>query len=159
MEEREKDPEWVARREKQEAEMQARLAALKAEQELLIADLRRSGRHLNLVSDLMHTADSYPEAIPVLLNHMQRPYSEATREAIVRSLTVREARGVAGPAIIEALRNSQDDGKGYRWALANALTTVATRAERDAIEELIEVEADEDVRERLKRALKAAAKP
>jgi hypothetical protein len=151
-------PEWVAEDQARKKVWAEKAAKIHAEQELLVADLRRVGWQVNLVSDLMHTAESYPEAIPVLLNHFQRLYSEGTKEAIVRSLTVREARGIAGPAIIEALRNSQDNRQGYRWALANALTVVADRANREAIQELIEVEADSDVRERLKRALKTAAK-
>jgi hypothetical protein len=157
--EKEKDPEWVAMRAKQEAEQEARKRRSKEEQALLLADLRRVGYRLETVWNLVNTADSYPEAIPVLLDHIKRPYKDVYREGMARALTVREARGIAGPVIIDVLRNSEDADSQLRWALANALTIVADRADRDAIKALIEMEADSDVNDRLKRALKTAAKP
>lgn len=93
-----------------------------------------------------------------MLNHLKRPYCDRLKEGFARALTVIEARGIAGSAIVEALRDAPDGDRFYRWALANALTNIATRAEREAIKELIESEADADVRDRLKRALKTAAK-
>lgn len=153
-------PEWVAEHEARETEFEALKQRAKEEQALLLADLRRAGYPAKeSVYELANTADSYPDAIPVLLNHLKRPYSDRTKEGIVRALTVREARGIAGPAIIEVLRNSQGSHPTYRWSLANALTVVADRADREAISGLIEVEADDDVRTWLKRALKTAAKP
>lgn len=131
----------------------------RSEQELLLADIRRAGFPLHeSVYELVNTADSYPEVIPVLLDHLGRPYSDRIKEGIARALTVVEARGIAGSSIVRALREALDGDRFYRWALANALTVVADRADREAIQELIEVEADSDVRERLKRALKTAAK-
>ena len=152
-------PEWVAMRSRQDAKARALKEHALTEQELLVADLRRAGYRVKWVWDLVNTAESYPEAISVLLNHLRRPYSEGTKEGIVRALTVREARGIAGQAIIDVLRSSKDAGFLLRGALANALTIVADRADRDAIKGLIEVEVDPDVQTRLKRALKTAAKP
>jgi IS30 family transposase len=43
--------------------------------------------------------------------------------------------------------------------LANTLTTVADRSNRDAIKALLETETNQDVADRLARALKTAAKP
>lgn len=154
-----KNPEWVAMRAKQEEDRKALEEGAMAEQELLTADLRRAGYRVKWVWDLVNTAESYPNAIPVLLNHLKRPYSEGAKEGIVRALTVREARGVAGPAVIDVLCNSAGAGQQLRWALANALTTVADRTDRDAIKALIDVESDPDVKDRLKRALKTAARP
>jgi len=152
-------PEWVAMRAKQDAEHDALRARFRTEEELMVADLRRIGAPVkDSVYNLVNTAASYPNAIPVLLNHLKRPYSDRIKEGIARALSVREARGVAGSAVIEALRDSQSYDRSCRWALANTLTIVATRAEREAIKELIESEVDADVRDRLKRALKTAAK-
>ncbi|AZI37933.1 hypothetical protein NT2_13_00160 [Caenibius tardaugens NBRC 16725] len=156
--ERHQDPEWLAMRAEQEQRRQELETASRAQQELLVADIRRAGYPVEYsVYELVHTADSYPDVIPVLVKHLSLPYSDRIKEGIARALTVVEARGVAGPAIIEALRMAEGD-RFYRWALANALTKVATRNEKNAIEELFEIEADDDVRERLKRALKTAAK-
>lgn len=157
--EREKDPEWVAMRAAQDAEYAARQARHRAEEQPIVADLRSVGYRVNSVYDLVNTADGYPDAVPVLIDHLLRPYGDRIKEGIARALTVREARGVAGPALVEALRDSEGNDRACRWALANALTVAADRADRDAIKALIEAEANDDVRDRLKRALKAAAKP
>jgi len=152
-------PEWVAMRAKQDADQKALEERALTEQELLTADLRRAGYRVKWVWDLVNTAESYPDAIPVLLNHLRRPYSDGIKEGIVRALTVREARGIAGSAMIEMLHETKDAGFLLRAAVANALTVVADRANRDAINALIETETNEDVRTQLKRALKTAAKP
>jgi hypothetical protein len=152
-------PEWVAEQKAREAEQEARKQRSKEEQALLLADLRRVGYRLETVWNLVNTADSYPEAIPVLLDHIKRSYKDVYREGMARALTVREARGVAGPVIIDVLRNAEGAGQQLRWALANALTIVADRTDRDAIKALIDAESDPDVKDRLKRALKTAAKP
>lgn len=153
-------PEWVAEQEAREKVWAANAVKSHAEQELLVADIRRAGYPVReSVWELVNTADSYPEAIPVLLKHLKRPYSDRLKEGIARALSVREARGVAGPSIVKAFDNAQNGDRFYRWALANALTTVAKQSDRDAIKRLIEVEVDDDVRDRLKRALKTAAKP
>lgn len=152
-------PEWVAEHEAREAAALALKLRSQAEQELLLADLRRAGYRLESVWDLVNTAESYPEVIPVLLNHLRRPYGDGVKEGIVRALTLRETRGIAGSAMIEMLHDTPEAGFLLRAAVANALTVVADRADRDAIEALIETETNEDVRIQLKRALKTAAKP
>lgn len=154
----ERDPEWVARRDARENERQAAEQRAIDEQAMLLADLRRVGYRIRWIWDFVNTADSYDEAIPVLVDHLRRPYSDGTREGIARALAVREARGVAGQAITAILC---EDGLGpqLRWALANTLTTIADRNDRKAIQDLIDIETDKDVSDRLKRALKKAAKP
>lgn len=153
------DPEYLAMRIKMDAEHEAAKERGRIEEAMLLADLRRVGYRLESVWDFVNSADSYPEAIPVLLDHLRRPYSDIHREGIARALTVREARGLAGPAMIDLLRDETVTGAQLRWALANALTIVADRADRDGIKALIDVEKSDDVRDRLKRALKTAAKP
>lgn len=155
-----KNPEWVAMEAKREAEYEAARARFRAEEELMVADLRRAGYAVQeSVYELVNTAQSYPDAIPVLLKHLKRPYSDRIKEGIARALTVREARGIAGPAIIEELQQSFDRSPSCRWALASALTIVANRKDEDAIKALIDTETDGDVRDRLIRALKTAGKP
>lgn len=154
-------PEWVAQRDAREAERRAKEERSIEEQALLLADLRRVGYRIRWIWDFVNTADSYPEAIPVLIDHLRRPYSEGTREGIARALAVKEGRGIAGAAVVKVLF---EEGLGHqlRWALANTLTTVADRSNRDDIQKLIDMETatgPNDVRDRLKRALKTAAKP
>jgi hypothetical protein len=154
----EKDPEWVARRDAREAEQRAKEERSIAEQALLLADLRRVGCRIRWIWDFVNSAESYPKAIPILIDHLRRPYKDATREGIARALAVREARGLAGETIIEVLQQ-EGLGKQLRWALANSLTVVADRTNRDAIKAILATEEDKDVAGRLSRALKTAAKP
>jgi hypothetical protein len=153
----ENDPEWVARRDTREAEMRAKEERYLKEEAPLREELHRLGYPVKWVWDFVNTAQSYPDAIPTLIDHLQRPYSDEVREGIARSLAVREARGQAGDAIVAVLQES-GLGDQLRWALANTLTTVANRSNREAIKALLEIETNQDVADRLSRSLKTAAK-
>lgn len=152
-------PEWVAQRDAREAAMRDKEARYLAEEAPLREELHRLGYPVKWVWDFVNAKQNYYlDAIPVLINHLQRPYSDEIREGIARSLAMKEARGVAGAAIVEVLGES-DLGDQLRWALANTLTTVADRSNWDAIKALLEAETNKDVADRLTRALKTAAKP
>lgn len=151
-------PEWVASNQAREAERKLLEEKFIEEEAFLRADLRKAGYRVKWVWDFVNSPDSYPEAVPILLDHLRRPYSDRTREGIARALTVKEARGVAGPVIIDVLRKSDGADPQFRWALANALTVVADRSVREEIKALAAIETTEIVRDRLRRAEKTAAK-
>ena len=146
------DPEWVARRDAREAKRAKAEALFKIEEEPIIADLAASGVEVDDVWDLVNTNASYPAAIPVLLDHLRRSYHVRIREGIIRALTVKEAKGLAGDAILNELRRETDSEN--RWVLANALTVVAERKNAAAIEALLADPTYEDVSERLDAAFK-----
>jgi hypothetical protein len=155
----ESDPGWVARRDAREAEMRAKEARYLKEETPLREELHRLGHPVKWVWDFVNAKENYYlDAIPTLINHLQRPYNDEIREGIARSLAMREARGQAGGVIIAVLDES-GLSRQLRWALANTLTTVADRSNRDAIKALLAREADKGVADRLTRALKTAAKP
>jgi hypothetical protein len=87
----EQDPEFLARREKIDAEV----AALAAERQLacepVVADLRMQGVDVQSVWELYKDPESYPVAIPVLLAHLRRNYSERTLEDIGNALPFKPA--------------------------------------------------------------------
>lgn len=119
-------PEWVDRERKREAEMaeKRRLGAI--EEAPLLADLRRVGYAATSVWDFVNTSQSYPQAVPVLLEHMSRPYSLRVREGILRALAVVEARGEpAATLVLDALKAAQGAHRDIRWAMANALAMIA----------------------------------
>ena len=87
----EKDPEYQAKQAAWELEAAVRLEQDRKEQAELVDDLKAVGIDVTSIRDLVHRYKSYPAAIPVLLRHLKRPYSERTREAIARSLTVPDA--------------------------------------------------------------------
>ena len=81
--------------------------------------------------DLVKTKNPYRSAIPVLLDWLVRtdyPVAEKDvqrfREGIVRSLAVKEARGIAGAALVREFRRVGATS-GYRWAVGNSLEVVA----------------------------------
>ena len=156
MAELQSDPEWVEqdrqRRERHKASVDQLQQEMAPEKAPLMADLGVAGYRLNSVWDLVNTSDSYPEAIPVLLKHLPVTTHPVLRQGIGRALAVVEAEGLAGPALLAELRRERD--AETRWVFANTLTIVATRAEREALRELVADPAYEDVRERLSQALK-----
>lgn len=152
-------PEWVARRDMREAEMRAKEERYLKEETPLREDLHRLGYPVKWVWDFVNAKqNNYLGAIPTLIDHLQRPYNDEIREGIARSLAMKEARGMAGSAIVRVLAEN-GLGDQLRWALANTLAIVADRSNRNAIEALLEKEANKDVADRLAVALKTAAKP
>lgn len=152
----ESDPEWVEQNRQREEKKAAAEAQFGVEEDPIIVDLEKVGLKVGSVWDLVNSSASYPEAIVVLLDHLRRPYHVRIRNGIIRALTVREARGVAGGDILRELRHETDSEN--RWALANALTLVATDDNTDAIKALADDPDYEDVHERLEEALSAASR-
>lgn len=145
-------PEWVMQNAEREAKRQAAELQFHAEEEPMLVDLAKVGCDVDSVWDLVNSDRSYAAAIPTLLDHFHRPYHKDIRNGIVRALTVKEAKGVVSGDIIDALKSEEDAEN--RWVLANALTVVAERANRQAIHTLLDDPAYEDVSERLIEALK-----
>tara|TARA_R110001606_G_scaffold83465_1_gene190511 strand:+ start:139 stop:729 length:591 start_codon:yes stop_codon:yes gene_type:complete len=152
-------PEWVSEQEAREAAMQAKEKRYLEEEAPLREELHRLGFPVKWVWDFVNARENYyTDAIPTLIYHLQRPYSDEVREGIARSLAMKEARGLAGTAIVATLGESGLSDQ-LRWALANTLTSVADRSNREGIKELLATETNQDVSDRLNRALKTAAKP
>lgn len=61
----------------------------------------QSGIEVDSVWDLVNTNVPYPEAIPVLLEWLPQVRHPRVKEGIVRALTVKEARGIAGKLLVE----------------------------------------------------------
>lgn len=84
--------------------------------------------------------------MPILLRWLDRaeetPVAERARfrEGLVRALSVKEARGVAGPALIREFYRPGAEG-GYRWVVGSALEVVA---DAGIFEDLAELVGDRD---------------
>jgi hypothetical protein len=110
----------------------------------LLDDLRAVGTEVNDVWALVNTRDRYPNAIPVLMDWLAHLEERGVaghelpklREGIVRSLTVREARPVAAPLLIDEFRAAADRGDSLGWEIGNALGIVADDSCFAAIAEL-----------------------
>lgn len=107
--------------------------------ESFVQALREAGLSVESPWDLVNTRSSYSAAIPVLLEWLDRADAEVPRqdlakfrEGVVRSLAVKEARGMAGPALVREFRRPHASS-GYRWAVGSALEIVADDAVFDEI--------------------------
>jgi hypothetical protein len=149
------DPEWVRQNDEREACHKATVEELKTEQIPLLTDLTAAGVKVDSVWELVNAKWSYPAAIPVLVEYLQRVKHPLLREGIARALTVPEARGGGGRVILlELQRISDESPHSVRWVLANALTVTADQSMADEIKTLIADDRYADVRERLTAALK-----
>jgi hypothetical protein len=112
------------------------LALRKSEDERICSFLRSIGADVESVFDLVNTRRTYPELIPSLLEILPTVQEIWMREGVVRALTVKEARGSAGPLLIGEFRR-KDVPDLYRWTVGNALSVVATPDMFDELAELI----------------------
>lgn len=151
-----KDPDWVKRRKE-------RADALRAKQEMfaqierpILDDLAAAGMPaLTSVYDLLQRPEEdYGPVIPVLIHHLRNDYHTRVREGLVRALTVKGARGTAGPEIIRQLERQGVDDVHTRDAMATALRVVATRGDAERIEMLMIDPRNEELNPELGRALR-----
>lgn len=121
------DPEYRARVEAAEAERQARVAVLRVAERPIVEDLRAAGVEVGSVWDLVNTPDPYPDALPVLLAHLERGgYPERVMESLGRALAVKPS--VAYWEGLKALYRSARDA-GEEDGVAVALAACATKAQ------------------------------
>jgi hypothetical protein len=100
MAEMERDPAFRAQRQEREAAFRRRNEELRQAEAPLVQALAEVGLDVKSVWDLVNRATRhYPEAVPLLLGHLQRPYPDAIREGIARALTVAEARPHSDAAV------------------------------------------------------------
>lgn len=128
------DPEWLAREERSNAELRERELESARIQAPLIADLESVGWHVTSVWDLVNTAARYPEALPVLLDHLQRDYPAGIREGIARAMAVRDAR-FAWPVLRQLFEETED--RRVKDGLAVALAASADRTVLGEVMELL----------------------
>jgi HEAT repeat protein len=106
---------------------------LKKEDLRVVKQLRAVGLRVKSIYDLVNSKNSYPQAIPLLIQLLPTIKTACIKEGVVRALTVRESRGLAEPALIASLKSEDLASLGCRWATANALWYVAGREYYDDI--------------------------
>jgi hypothetical protein len=126
----EKHPE-VARR------LAERKVLLDRDEAPLLRDLAAAGFSVESVWDLVNRKNPYKEAIPVLLNHITKPYLPVIREGIARALAVQEAR-YAWATLVELYENEPnicpDGSRGIvKDALGLAVAKTSTEKNIDAL--------------------------
>jgi len=136
MEELAKDKDYQARLAEQERRLQAIEAAGREEERELSADLARVGVHAESAWDLVNSREPYTPAIPVLAEHLQRPYSPATKEGIARALAIREAKS-EWDLLARLYREEQNERVKDGLAVA-----VSAASHQEVIEDLIALARD-----------------
>ncbi len=121
MEELNSDPDYKARVAERDRKIERQAAVWEAEEEELVFDLRSAGFAVESVWDFVNTSTPYPAAIPILLDHLQRDYSDRTREGIARALAVRDARGGWNVLVEQFQRSNDTTTIGSKFGLACAL--------------------------------------
>lgn len=131
--------EYQARVNQRSEELAKRKAEWAAAEVPLVDALRSTGLEVRSVWDLVNTTAPYPEAIPVLFEHLHKSYPERVTEGILRALAVPESRSRWKEllSIFEAAP-SQETG-GLRWAAGCAL---GAAADDGVIAEVIRIVSD-----------------
>jgi len=130
----------------------ARVKKIKNEALQLLSELKATGLSIHSVGDLIGMSSRYDKAIPILLRHLQLPYSDAIKATIARSLAVPEEEvRKAWPILVGEYRkapigmgpivygDSAEFKLGAKDALACALSVAATD---ETLPELIELAKD-----------------
>ena len=132
------DPAYQKMRRDKDATLNERSQLLRDDAAPLLEDLKSVGWDVKSAWDLVNTATPYPSAIPVLLNHLKKPYIDRNREAIARALAV-PAATYAWSVLREEYKSSPS-GSGVKHGLAAALSAIVTD---DVIDELVMLAKDQ----------------
>ena len=100
----------------------------------LLEELRSVGWDVTSVWTLVNIDEAYPEALPVLVRHLGRPYPAVVREGIARALAVRRAVFAWDVVRDEYLKENDRDVK---YGLAAALGGMVDRQHLDELIALV----------------------
>ena len=146
------DPVYRAQAAAVEAERRERVEGLREAEQPIVQDLQSAGVEITSVWDLVNTSVPYPDALPVLLDHLQRGgYPDKVMESLGRSLAVRPA-SFAWEVMRELYLSAR--GPGEEEGLAVALAASATADHLDALVALVHERSRGDSRIHLLRAVK-----
>jgi hypothetical protein len=123
MAELEADSRYVARRQEREKDRRAKESEWRSAEAPLVEELRNAGFKVDSAWDLVNTDAPYPKAIPILLEHLQRPYPDRVREGIARALAVRDA--TFGWDLLMCLYRQEPSGTDAKDGLAVAIAGAA----------------------------------
>ena len=105
----------------------------------LVEELRASGlSDVRSSWDLVARSTPYPDALPILVSHLERPYPDRVREGIARALAVPDARFAWANLI--TLYRAEPAGTDAKDGLAVAL---AATADNSVTSDLIKVVMDQ----------------
>jgi hypothetical protein len=134
----------------------AKLEGYYEEAAAVVARLLERGVEIDDLWDLINGPnEAYSDQLPALIEELRSARHVTVREALVRALSIPEARGIATGPLLRELRRATAAGEPdtYRWVVGDALGIVATADDRDELEEVALDDAHGMAREQLVKAL------
>ncbi|MBX5463739.1 MAG: hypothetical protein IRZ28_21960 [Steroidobacteraceae bacterium] len=122
MAEFEKDPAFVERRRQREDDRRRAEQADARAEAPVVEELQKAGVPVRSVWDLVNTTNTYTQSLPILLDHLKRPYPDAVREGFARAMAVPAAK-FAWSALVVLYR--QEFGPRTKDGLAVAIANIA----------------------------------
>lgn len=116
------DSEFVAKRAQEEAERQGRAAEWRHAEAPLVEELRAAGFAVDSAWDFVNKSAPYADALPILVDHLQRSYPSRVREGIARALAVPQSK-FAWNVLTRLYRDEGE--KDAKDGLAVAISVVA----------------------------------
>lgn len=109
-------------------------------EEPILVDLAAVGFEVGSLADLRRSGVRYREAIPVLVDWLERVSEPKVKGEIVRALSVPWAKPAATQPLIDEFRavdaKVDPTGTGLRWTIGNGLEVLFDDADFDAFVEL-----------------------
>ena len=158
MSELEADPEYAAHQQRRDAELERMEEESRRAQAPLAEELRAAGVEVDSAWDLVNTSTPYPAALPILLEHLGRPYADRVREGMARALAVGRDAKFGWEKLVNFYRD-EPAGTDAKDGLAVALAAVADEEVVDELISLAREAAHGESRILLVRGLKRARAP
>lgn len=124
----EADPEFRRKKGEREAQMAVIFERRKKDEAGLVAELRAAGYEVDSVYDFVNTEAEYPDAVPILIRHLDLPHESVIRGGIVRALTIKYGGAIVEEALLRHFQSEEDHD--LRWVFANALKMAMPLARR-----------------------------
>jgi hypothetical protein len=87
----------------------SRISRMTTEQKPILNDLESAGVKVNSLADLITSRKNHDGSALILLNHLQLPYSDVTRETIARALAARGSEiSEFWPRIVDEYKKSKE---------------------------------------------------
>jgi HEAT repeat protein len=154
MRELQQDPDYVARTQQRERQRQEAVENHRRNVEPLIRELAGIGLRINSLDELRQSGKNYAKAVPTLLRWLEQISDGATKEELVRTLSVPWAKPLAAQVFIDEFKKANDPtGEGLRWTIANGLAVVADDSVFEELSELVRDKRNGKAREMLALAL------
>ncbi|QOY21654.1 hypothetical protein FYK61_09605 [Xanthomonas citri] len=120
-----KDEEYLALSRAKELAHQKAIKEYAEQCAPVVAALRQAGIDVNSIGELGEDGKSYPEAVPVLLEHLAYSYSDDVREGMLRELATPHARKYWGQLVEIFEKNTLSLAPDIRYVAALALSGAA----------------------------------